>query len=181
MGTGAFPGKAGPLAPGPLFMVDFCMNVASGARVVCTNRKARHQYHILETLEAGLVLQGTEVKSLREGRANLADSYVLIEGGEAYLHHCHVSPYSHGTHANHEPLRRRKLLLHREEIRRLAGKVKERGLTLIPLQIHFVRGRAKILIALAKGKRLHDKREDLRRRAAQREVEQAFRMRQRAR
>lgn len=147
-------------------------------KVLCTNRKARHDYHIEETLEAGIALQGTEVKSLRAGKANLKDSYAGLEGGEVYLYNCHISPYEAASRFNHEPLRTRKLLLHRREIRRLVGKVQEKGLTLVPLSMYLEKGKVKVELALARGKKLYDKREDLRRRAAEREVEQAFRERQ---
>ncbi|MBI5166907.1 MAG: SsrA-binding protein SmpB [candidate division NC10 bacterium] len=147
-------------------------------KVLCTNRKARHDYHIEETLEAGIALQGTEVKSLRAGKANLKDSYAGLEGGEVYLYNCHISPYEAASRFNHEPLRTRKLLLHRREIQRLVGKVQEKGLTLVPLSMYLEKGKVKVELALARGKKLYDKREDLRRRAAEREVEQAFRERQ---
>ena len=129
-------------------------------RVVATNRRARHEYEILETLEAGLVLRGTEVKSLRDGGVNFKDSYVTVRNGEPWLLGCHVSPYSHGTDANHDPERDRKLLLHKREITRLVGKISEKGLTVVPLKLYFNdKGRAKVELALAKGKKLHDKRE----------------------
>ncbi len=141
-------------------------------KIIAQNREARHEYFILETCEAGLALTGTEVKSLREGRGNLKDSYAEIRGNEAYLVHCHISPYDFGNRNNHDPLRQRKLLLHREEIRRLLGKVKEKGLTLIPLQLYFNRqGLVKVELALAKGKKLYDKREDIARRDARRRAE----------
>src|SRR5437867_7866857 len=119
------------------------MAPASEDRVVATNRRARHEYEILETLEAGLVLRGTEVKSLRDGQVNFKDSYATVRNGEAWLRGCHISPYSHGTDANHEPERDRKLLLHKREITRLSGKISERGLTLVPLRLYFKAGRAK--------------------------------------
>src|SRR5207248_8454838 len=144
-------------------------------RVVATNRRARHEYEILETLEAGLVLRGTEVKSLRDGQVNFKDSYATVRNGEAWLRGCHISPYSHGTDANHEPERDRKLLLHKREISRLTGKVAERGLTLIPLRIYFKQGRAKLEIGLARGKKLHDKRATLREREVRRELDRAAR------
>src|SRR5574339_623700 len=122
-------------------------------KVVATNRKAYHDYFIEEKLEAGVMLRGTEVKSLRDGRVNLQDSYASVDDGEVYLHHCHISPYSHGNIMNHDPLRARKLLLHRKEINKLIGKTQQQGLTLIPLRIYFSkRGRAKIELTLAKGK-----------------------------
>jgi len=147
-------------------------------KVLCTNRKARHDYHIEETLEAGIALQGTEVKSLRAGKGNLKDSYAGLEAGEVYLYNCHISPYEAASRFNHEPLRTRKLLLHRREIQRLVGKVQKKGLTLLPLSMYLEKGKVKVELALARGKKLYDKREDLRRRAAEREVERAFRERQ---
>jgi SsrA-binding protein len=142
---------------------------------VARNRSARHDYHILERFEAGLVLTGTEVKSLREGKANIADGYGMIRQGELYLQNAHIAPYGSGGYVNHDPLRARKLLLHRREIRRLIGAVERQGLTLIPLELYFTRGRAKVTVALAKGKKLHDKRDDARRREAEREMERSFR------
>lgn len=151
----------------------------TGEKIICTNRQARFDYHIEEDFEAGLVLQGTEVKSLRDGRANLKDSYASIDGGEVYLYNCHISPYPNGGYANHEPERPRKLLLHNREIRRLTGKTQERGLTLIPLRLYFRRGKVKIEMALARGKKQYDKREDMKRRDADREIERAFKDRHR--
>lgn len=147
-------------------------------KVATENRKARHDYHIEETMEAGLVLTGTEVKSLRLGRANLRDSYAEIKNNEVFLVNSHISPYEQGNRFNHDPLRPRKLLLHRSEIRRLIGKVKERGYTLIPLKIYFKKGKAKVELALARGKKLYDKREDMLERDARREMERAFQERQ---
>jgi len=138
------------------------------------NRQARHNYFIDETYEAGLVLVGSEVKSLRDGKANLSDSYAQIRKGEAFLINFHISPYAGANQFNHEPTRTRKLLLHAREIARLTGKTKERGLTLIPLRLYFKHGRAKVEIALARGKKLYDKRETLRRKVAQREVERSL-------
>src|SRR5207249_11663748 len=135
-----------------------------GDRTISTNRRARHEYEILETLEAGLVLRGTEVKSLRDGQVNFKDSYATVRNGEAWLRGCHISPYSHGTDANHEPERDRKLLLHKREITRISGKISERGLTLVPLRLYFKDGRAKVELGLARGKKLHDKRSALRER-----------------
>jgi SsrA-binding protein len=144
-------------------------------RVVATNRRARYQYEILETLEAGLVLRGTEVKSLRTGQVNFKDSYATVRSGEVWLVGCHISPYSHGTDANHDPERDRKLLLHGREIARLAGKVAEKGLTVVPLKLYFKQGRAKLEIGLARGKKLHDKRAALRERETRREMDKAAR------
>ncbi|HZL95896.1 MAG TPA: SsrA-binding protein SmpB, partial [Vicinamibacterales bacterium] len=133
-------------------------------RVIATNRRARHEYDILETLEAGLVLRGTEVKALRAGQVNFKDSYATLRNEEAWLVGCHISPYSHGTDANHDPERDRKLLLHRREVTRLVGKVAERGLTLVPLRLYFKGGRVKAEIGLARGRKLHDKRSAIRER-----------------
>jgi SsrA-binding protein len=146
-------------------------------KVVCQNRKAYHDYHIEETLEAGIALLGTEVKSLREGRANLKDSYVAIKGGEALLVNAHISPYSHGNISNHEPLRTRKLLLHEREIRRLAGKVAQRGYSIVPLKVYFKGPRAKVEVGLAKGKRFFEKREAIKEKEARREIERAVKSR----
>ena len=144
-------------------------------RVVSTNRRARHEYEILETFEAGLVLRGTEVKSLRDGQVNFKDSYATVRNGEAWLRGCHINPYSHGTDANHEPERDRKLLLHKREITRIVGKTAEKGLTVVPLKIYFKGGRIKLEIGLARGKKLHDKRATLRERETKREMEKAAR------
>ncbi|GFN22707.1 SsrA-binding protein SmpB [Thermanaeromonas sp. C210] len=148
-------------------------------KLVTENRKARHDYTIEETLEAGIVLTGTEVKSLRGGKANIRDSFARVEKGEVFLYDMHISPYEQGNRFNHEPRRPRKLLLHKEEIRRLIGKTREKGLTLIPLKVYFnPQGRVKVELALARGKKLYDKREALRERDAKREIEKAFRDRQ---
>jgi len=144
-------------------------------RTIATNRRARHEYAILETVEAGLVLRGTEVKSLRAGQVTFKDSYATMRNGEAWLLGFHISPYSHGTDANHDPERDRKLLLHRREIARLTGKIAERGLTLVPLRLYFKRGRAKVELGLARGKKLHDKRSALREREVRREMDKAIR------
>lgn len=147
-------------------------------RTAATNRQARHDYFILETYEAGLVLTGTEIKSVREGRINLKDSFARVENGELFLYNVHISPYSHGTYANHEPLRVRKLLMHKAEIRRLYDKVREKGLTLVPLRVYFnARGIAKVELALARGKQLHDKRDAIAERERAREVSRALRER----
>jgi SsrA-binding protein len=147
----------------------------TSGKVVVTNRKAFHDYFIEDTFEAGIVLQGTEVKSLRDGRVNLQESYASIRDGEVFLHHCHISPYSHGNIMNHDPLRVRKLLLHRNEINKLLGKTQQKGLTLIPLRIYFTaRGHAKVELGLAKGKKLYDRRESIKTREAGREVERAI-------
>ena len=148
-------------------------------QVVSTNRKAYHDYFIEETYEAGIALLGTEVKSLREGKANLKDSYAIIKGNEIFLLNCHISPYSHGNIQNHDPLRTRKLLLHRKEINKLWGKLTQKGLTLIPLKIYFNKiGKAKVEIGLCKGKRQYEKREVLKEKEARREIERHLRGKQ---
>jgi SsrA-binding protein len=143
-------------------------------KVVCQNRKAFHDYSIEETLEAGIALLGTEIKSLREGRANLKDSYVIVKDAEGFLLNCHISPYSHGNIMNHDPLRMRKLLLHRKEIDRLAGKAATKGFSLIPLKIYFKGPFAKVEIGLARGKKLFEKRDAIKEREARREIERAM-------
>jgi SsrA-binding protein len=146
---------------------------------IAENRKARHDYHILETWEAGVALLGTEVKSIREGRINLRDSYARVDNGEVWLMNVHISPYSHRGYASHEEMRQRKLLLHRTEIRKLLGKVAEKGLTLVPLDMHYTNGRVKVLLALARGKQAHDKRETIRQREVDRETRAAVKSRSR--
>ena len=148
-----------------------------GIKVIARNRRARHDYHIQDTYEAGLVLTGTEVKSLRAGRASLSEAYGQITDGELWLHGLHIPEYAQGTWTNHEPRRARKLLLHRKEIDRLASQVAERGLTIIPLSLYFSGGRVKVELALARGKRTYDKRHDLAQRDAAREVDRALRRR----
>ncbi|MGN6473752.1 MAG: SsrA-binding protein SmpB [Mycobacteriales bacterium] len=145
----------------------------SGRKLIAQNRKARHDYAIEDVYEAGLVLMGTEVKSLREGRASLVDAYATVRDGEVWLENLHIPEYTQGTWTNHEPRRRRKLLLHREEIAKLVGKTKESGLTLVPLQLYFKDGKVKVEIALARGKRAYDKRQTLAARDAAREIERA--------
>ena len=152
-------------------------STAPGEKIICVNRQARHNYFIDETYEAGLVLVGSEVKSLRDGKANLADSYARVQKGEAFLVNTHISPYSGANQFNHEPKRTRKLLLHAREIERLTGKTKERGFTLIPLKLYFKNGRAKVELGLARGKKLYDKRETLKRKMAEREVERSMKVR----
>lgn len=147
---------------------------ASGIHIVVRNRRARHEYEVLEKHEAGLVLTGTEVKSLRAGKANLQDAFARFDGGELWLHNLHISPYEQGNRFNHDPLRPRKLLLQRRELRKLVGQVEQQGLTLVPLDIYFRRGIAKITLALVRGKKLHDKRDDLRKKDAEREMERAY-------
>jgi SsrA-binding protein len=139
-------------------------------KVVATNRKARHNYSILDTYEAGVVLQGTEVKSLREGHASLADAFATVDDGEIWLRNLHIPEYHHGTWTNHAPRRNRKLLLHRRQIDTLVGKIRDGNLTLVPLSLYFSDGKVKVELALARGKQAHDKRQDLAKRDAQREV-----------
>lgn len=146
-------------------------------KIACQNRKAYHDYAIEETLEAGIQLLGTEVKSLRDGRANLNDSYVIIKDSEAFLFNCHISPYTHGNIMNHEPMRTRKLLLHRKEIERLIGKIRQKGFTLIPLKIYFKGSYAKVEIGLAKGKKTYEKREAIKEREAKRTIERVMKSR----
>jgi SsrA-binding protein len=141
---------------------------------IAENRKAFHDYHLLESFEAGLVLLGTEVKAIREGRVNLRDSFARLENGEVFLYNVNISPYSHRGYADHEPLRRRKLLLHREEIRKLIGKTVERGMTLVPTRLYFKNGRVKVSVSLARGKKEYDKRETIKRRETDRETRAAI-------
>ena len=148
--------------------------IEDSEKLISDNRKARHDYLLFDTFEAGIVLLGTEVKAIREGRVNLRDSYGRVEQGEVFLYNLHISPYSHRGYADHEPVRRRKLLLHKREIRKLIGKVVERGMTLVPVRMYFKRGRVKVAVSLAKGKRVHDKRETLRRREVDREARAAI-------
>ena len=152
---------------------------SAGEKLVASNRRAHHDFDILETHEAGLVLQGTEVKSLRDSRADLKESYARIEGNEAWLLGLHISPYAQGNRANHDPLRPRKLLLHRGEINRLLGKIMEKGLTLVPLRLYFKQGRAKVELGLARGRKTLDKRHAIREREERREVARAIRERAR--
>ena len=149
----------------------------TGEKTVSLNRQAFHQYHISDVFEAGMALRGTEVKSIRAGRVNLKDGYGVVKGGEVWLLNCHISPYEQGNRMNHQPLRPRKLLLHRREIRKLIGQTSERGMTLVPLRIYFRKGRAKCEIALAKGKKLFDKREKEKRKTMEREARQAMKQR----
>lgn len=146
-------------------------------KIACENRKARHDYFIHETYEAGLELKGTEVKSLRVGKANLRDSYAQILNGEIFVEHMHISPYEQGNIFNHDPLRRRKLLMHKKEILKLFGKTREKGFTLIPLKIYFKQGRAKMELALASGKHNYDKRVALAEKSAKRDIERAIKNR----
>ena len=148
-------------------------------KLIAENRKARHDYHVLDTWESGVALLGTEVKAIREGRVNLRDSYARVDNGEVWMMNVHISPYSHRGSAEHAELRQRKLLMHRHEIRKLVGKTAEKGLTLVPLEIYFKKGRVKVLLALAKGKQAHDKRETIRKRDVDRETRAAVKERQR--
>jgi SsrA-binding protein len=147
-------------------------------KFVCQNKKAYHDYHIEETIEAGMALLGTEVKAIKEGKVNLKDSYVMVKDSEVFLLNCHISPYSHGNIMNHDPLRTRKLLLHRKEIERLRGKTAVKGFTLIPLKLYFKGPFAKVEIGLAKGKQLFEKRETIKEREAKRDIERAMKSRQ---
>ncbi len=140
-------------------------------KIICKNKKAFHEYFIEETYEAGIVLVGTEVKSLRDGKVQLVDSYAVFKGEELFMLNAHISPYSHAARDNHEPTRSRKLLLHKKELHKLQGKINERGFALIPLKLYFSRGRIKAEIALVKGKKLHDKRETLKKKAMKKDVE----------
>lgn len=154
------------------------METKSSIKVVAENRKARHDYHIHETYEAGIALTGTEVKSLRAGKANLKDSYAHVENGEMMISQMHISPYEQGNIFNHDPMRKRKLLMHKKEILKLFGKTREKGYSLVPLKLYFTRGKAKLQIALASGKKNYDKRQDIAARDAKRDMERAMRDRQ---
>jgi len=149
----------------------------SSTKIVCQNRKARHDYFILNEYEAGMVLLGTEVKSLRLGQANIKDGHTKVQGGELFLHNMHIAAYPFAVHGNHDPLRPRKLLMHKREIARLIGKIKEKGQSLIPLKVYFKGGKAKVALALAKGKRKYDKRAAIRKREEKRELDRAKRER----
>jgi SsrA-binding protein len=162
-----------PLPQGVTTMVK-----ETGQKLIAQNKKARHDYSILDTYECGIVLTGTEVKSLRAGRASLIDGFAMIENGELWLHGVHIPEYTEGTWTNHTPRRKRKLLVHREEIRKLNGKMKDSGTTLVPLQLYFKDGRAKVEIALAKGKKAHDKRDSLMEAQATREINREMSRRQ---
>ena len=145
-----------------------------GRKLIAQNRRARHDWSVLDTYETGIVLSGTEVKSLRQGKATLTDGFATVDDGEVWLRNVHIPEYAQGTWTNHEPRRSRKLLLHKQEIERLLGKVKESGLSLIPLSMYFADGKAKVELALARGKKAHDKRQDMAKRDAQREIERAI-------
>ncbi|MHC5251117.1 SsrA-binding protein SmpB [Listeria kieliensis] len=148
-------------------------------KLIAQNKKARHDFSIEETFEAGIVLQGTEIKSVRNARVNLKDAYARVDRGEVFLHNMHISPYEQGNRFNHDPLRTRKLLLHKKQISRLIGETKEAGYSIVPLKMYIKDGYAKILIGVAKGKKKYDKREDLKRKEAKRDIERAFKERQR--
>jgi SsrA-binding protein len=149
-------------------------------KFLAENRKALHDYEVLETFEAGMVLVGTEVKSIKDGRVNLRDSYARVEGDELFVFNIHISPYANRGYADHEPLRKRKLLLHRAEIRKLIGRTVEKGLTLVPLRMYLKNGRVKLAVSLARGKKMHDKRETIKRRETDRETRAAVKSKQRA-
>ena len=151
------------------------MTEASKIKIIAENRKARHDYFVLDTYEAGIVLSGTEVKSLRAGRVNLRDSFAQVKNGEMYLEGTHISPYEQGNRFNLEPMRARKLLLHKRQIMKLYGQVKQEGLTLVPLKFYFLRGKVKVELALCKGKKLYDKRDDAAAKDAKREMERGYR------
>ncbi|MBC1520142.1 SsrA-binding protein SmpB [Listeria aquatica] len=148
-------------------------------KLIAQNKKARHDFSIEETFEAGIVLQGTEIKSIRNARVNLKDAYARVDRGEVFLHNMHISPYEQGNRFNHDPLRTRKLLLHKKQISRLIGETKEAGYSIVPLKMYIKDGYAKVLIGVAKGKKKYDKREDLKRKEAKRDIERAFKERQR--
>ena len=150
-----------------------------GINIVCQNKKARHNYNIEDCFEAGLVLKGTEVKSLRNGKANLVDSYATIDGNEAWLNHFHIDPYTPATQFNHHPMRKRKLLLHKREINKLIGKTQEKGCTLVPLKIYFKNGKVKVDLGIAKAKKLYDKRAALKKLESIREIDRAVKLRNR--
>lgn len=149
--------------------------MAEGKKIIANNKKARHDYFIEETLEAGIVLTGTEVKSLRQGKVNIKESYASIDGGEVFVHAMHISPYEQGNIYNVDPLRKRKLLLHKGQIKKLLGYIAQKGYTLVPLNIYFTRGKVKIELAVARGKHLHDKRDTIAKKDAQRRMQRAMR------
>jgi SsrA-binding protein len=161
------------------FTSNLCYVEKMGEKLICNNKKAYHDYFIEEKFEAGLVLQGTEVKSLRAGKANLNDSFMLVRDGEAFLHNLNISAYEFGNRMNHQPDRNRKLLLHRSQIDHLYSKIREKGLSVVPLRLYFKDGLVKVEIGLAKGKKLYDKREDLKTKDSQREMSQALKARNR--
>ena len=145
-----------------------------GIKIICQNKKARHNYYIEDTMEAGVVLQGTEVKALREGKASMADCYALVDREEVFMLHCHINPYTPAHSFNHDPMRKRKLLLHKKEIARLIGVTREKGYNLIPLKLYFKNGKVKVELAVAKGKKDYDKRDTIKKREADREIARAM-------
>lgn len=153
------------------------MKKETGRKIIATNKDARHRFFIEDTLEAGIVLQGTEVKSLRNGKAQMADAYVFVKNGEAILSNMHVEEYTHGNRENHNPLRERKLLLHKKEIDRIASAVNKEGMTVVPTQMYFSNGKVKVEIGLAKGKKAHDKRESIKEKEAKREMDRSRKLR----
>ncbi len=157
-----------------LFIALFCYYERMGEKLICNNKKAYHDFFIEEKFEAGMVLKGTEVKSLRMGKANLNDSFALVKSGEAFLHNLHISPYDFGNRENHDPDRMRKLLLHKKEIIKLFSKVREQGYSIVPLRLYFKEGLVKVEMGLAKGKKLYDKREDLKTKDSKRDIAQAL-------
>jgi len=146
----------------------------SGEKLVATNRKARHEYAILDTYEAGIVLKGTEVKSLRKGSANISDGYAVVKNAEVWLSGVHISPYEHGSYSNVDPVRDRKLLLHKKEIGKLVSKIQQKGLTIVPLKLYFIHGVAKVLIGVAQGKKAYDKRHDIAKRDVERQLKRTY-------
>ena len=152
----------------------FCYYESMGEKLICTNKRAYHEYFIEEKFEAGMVLTGTEVKSLRLGKANMSDSFAMVKSGEAFLHNLHISPYAFGNRENHDPERMRKLLLHKTEIVKLFGRVREQGYSLVPLRLYFKNGLVKVEMGLAKGKKLYDKREDMKKKDHSRDMAQAL-------
>lgn len=152
------------------------MNENFPIKIVCQNKKARHDYHIIHTYEAGIVLKGTEVKSIRAGKINISDSYAKIKNGEVWLINAHISEYEKGNYNNHDPLRDRKLLLNKREIRKLISYTQEKGMTLVPLKVYFKKGKAKVELAVAKGKKLYDKREDIAKKDLQREYQRKIKI-----
>jgi len=168
-------GSAGAKPPGQKMKTER----EQAQKSIAENRKAFHDYHILETFEAGVQLVGTEVKAIREGNVNLRDSFARVDDGEVWVYNIHINPYSHRGYSDHEPTRKRKLLLHRQEIRKLIGRTVERGMTLVPTRMYFKNGHVKIALGLAKGKQAHDKRETIKRREADRETRAAVKERRR--
>ena len=155
------------------------MSKPEGIKIICQNKKARHNYFIEDSMEAGVVLKGSEVKSLRDGKANLVDTYAMVEQGEVWMYNCHIDPYMPASQFNEHPMRKRKLLLHKRQISKLIGKTKEKGVSLIPLKLYFKEGRAKVDLALAKAKKQFDKRETIKARDAKREIDKAMKTRSR--